>query len=78
MKKIDELKKRCDVFLENAFIEKDEKKISIYETIRNILKEKNSFSLISADVAFNILMDLGYTKREIKGVYETLLKECEN
>ncbi len=69
---ISNLKNRCKIKL--AENQKNKKKMLIYEMISTFLKDGESFfRSCDAEVAINVLIDLGFEKEEAKKLYLKLI-----
>lgn len=69
---IKSLKEKCNTLLKNA--QNDKKKWLILNTISSFLNNnENFFQTCDAELAINVLMDLGYKKEEAKSLYLKLI-----
>ncbi len=64
---------KCENLLENSKKEQDNRKIKIYNSIHEILNNENCFDKIDAEIAMNILLDLGFSSDEVVSVYSQLI-----
>lgn len=66
------LKQKCETELKNC--KNDKKKMLIFTTISSFLKDgEDFFTSADAELAINVLMDLGYKKEEAKELYLKLI-----
>ena len=72
---ISSLKQKCETELKNC--KNDKKKMLIFTTISSFLNDgEDFFTSTDAEIALNVLMDLGYKKEEAKELYLKLI--CQN
>lgn len=70
---INNLKKQCTKLYDKYNKKGDKSKIKLYSTISNILNSENAFDKIDAEVALNILLDLGMSQKNAYKVYNDIL-----
>ena len=69
---ITSLKQKCEAELKNC--KNDKKKMLIFTTISSFLDDgEDFFTSTDAEIALNVLMDLGYKKEEAKELYLKLI-----